>query len=198
MDRVQLRLLMCRWTCRHGRLEVQSLAAVLFFSRTTQKSNEPRACLTSASHRQALARGRGAGRVCLPCRLAGARRPQRAACGICASLLAGGAILTISSRQHLATPDMHANEVLAAGTIMHKIVPLRGFLTEERIPQEHGTPLYIDSASTVFVAQSRGAVKKSAWIRRRSQVLTEAFDMGECDPIKIEEYKTSQIRRPST
>ena len=66
MDRVQLRLLMCRWTCRHGRLEVQSLAAVLFFSRTTQKSNEPRACLTSASHRQALARGRGAGRVCAP------------------------------------------------------------------------------------------------------------------------------------
>ena len=66
MDRVQLRLLMCRWTCRHGRLEVQSLAAVLFFSRTTQKSKEPRACLTSASHRQALARGRGAGRVCAP------------------------------------------------------------------------------------------------------------------------------------
>jgi hypothetical protein len=31
-------------------------------------------------------------------------------------------------------------------------------------------------------------VKKSAWIRRRSEVLTEAFDMGECDPIKIEEY----------
>ena len=29
--------------------------------------------------------------------------------------------LTVSSRQHLATPDMHANEVLAAGTIMHKI-----------------------------------------------------------------------------
>ena len=40
-------------------------------------------------------------------------------------------------------------------------------LTEMRIPQEQGTPLYIDSASTVFVAQSRGAVKKSAWIRRR-------------------------------
>ena len=71
---------------------------------------------------------------------------------------------------------------------MHKIVPLRGLLTEMRIPQEQGTPLYIDSASTVFVAQSRGAVKKSAWIRRRAEVLTEAFDMGECDPRKIEEY----------
>ena len=68
------------------------------------------------------------------------------------------------------------------------VVPLRGLLTEMRIPQEQGTPLYIDSASTVFVAQSRGAVKKSAWIRRRAEVLTEAFDMGECDPRKIEEY----------
>ena len=26
------------------------------------------------------------------------------------------------------------------------------------------------------------------WIRRRAEVLTEAFDMGECDPRKIEEY----------
>ena len=56
---------------------------------------------------------------------------------------------------------------------------LRWFISMQmRIPQEQGTPLYIDSASTVFVAQSRGAVKKSAWIRRRAEVLTEAFDMG--------------------
>ena len=68
MDRVQLRLLMCRcmdMPARSPRSAVAS-AAVLFFSRTTQKSKEPRACLTSASHRQALARGRGAGRVCAP------------------------------------------------------------------------------------------------------------------------------------
>ena len=103
-------------------------------------------------------------------------------------MLAGGAIMTTSSRQHLATPDMHANEVLAAGTIMHKIVPIRGLLTEAHIAQEAATPLYIDSASTCFVAQSRGAVKKSAWIRRRAELLTESFDMGETDPVKIEEF----------
>ena len=103
-------------------------------------------------------------------------------------MLNGGAIITISSRQHLAAPDMHAKEVYAAGTVMHKIVPLRGLLTEWRIHQDRATPVYIDSASTVFVAQSRGAVKKSAWIRRRAEVLQEAFDLGECDPIKIEEY----------
>ena len=80
--------------------------------------------------------------------------PDDAARGITGGvgMLCGGAIITVSARQHLATPDMHANEVLAAGTIMHKIVPLRGLLTEMRIPQEQGTPLYIDSASTVFVA----------------------------------------------
>ena len=103
-------------------------------------------------------------------------------------MLAGGALLTISSRQHLATSCMHSNELLAAGTIVHKIVPLRGLLTELRIPQEHPTPTYIDSASTVFVAQSRAAVKKSAWMRRRAEVLTQAYDLGEISPIKIEEY----------
>ena len=103
-------------------------------------------------------------------------------------MLAGGAIVTISARQHLATSCMHSNELLAAGTIVHKIVPIRGLLTELRIPQELPTPLYLDSASTVFVAQSRAAVKKSAWMRRRAEVLTQAYDLGEIMPIKIEEY----------
>ena len=51
--------------------------------------------------------------------------PDDAARGITGGvgMLCGGAIITVSARQHLATPDMHANEVLAAGTIMHKIVP---------------------------------------------------------------------------
>ena len=93
-------------------------------------------------------------------------------------MLNGGAIITISSRQHLTAPDMHAKEVFAAGTVMHKIVPIRGLLTEWRVHQDRPTPTYIDSASTIFVAQSRGAVKKSAWIRRRAEVLQEAFDLG--------------------
>ena len=111
-------------------------------------------------------------------------------------MLNGGAIITVSSRQHLAAPDMHAKEVFAAGTIMHFLVPIRGLLTEWRIHQERPTPIYIDSASTVFVAQSRGAVKKSAWVRRRAEVLQEAYDLGECNPIKIEEY--NNIADPQT
>eukprot|EP00964_Phaeocystis_antarctica_P138043 scaffold102679_cov38-Phaeocystis_antarctica.AAC.1 len=60
VDLVQLRLLTSGCGC--WRLPARSTVAspaVLFFSRTAQKSEEPRACLPSASHRQALARGRG-------------------------------------------------------------------------------------------------------------------------------------------
>ena len=59
-DHVQLRLLTSGCGC--WRLPARSTVAspaVLFFSRNAQKSEEPRACLPSASHRQALARGRG-------------------------------------------------------------------------------------------------------------------------------------------
>ena len=102
-------------------------------------------------------------------------------------MLNGGAIDVFSGRQHLATPDTHSTEVLAAGTIMHRLVPVRGVLQEARIPQELGTPIYLDSASTVFVASNRAAPKKSAWIRRRSEVLVESFELGEVDPLAIDD-----------
>ena len=56
--------------------------------------------------------------------------PDDAARGITGGvgMFNGGAVLTVSSRQHLKSPDMHAFEVLAAGTIMHKIIPIRGLL----------------------------------------------------------------------
>ena len=49
--------------------------------------------------------------------------PDDAARGITGGvgMFNGGAIITISTRQHLASPGMHAYEVLAAGTVMHKI-----------------------------------------------------------------------------
>ena len=50
-------------------------------------------------------------------------------------MLNGGAIDVFSGRQHLASPDTHSTEVLAAGTIMHRLVPVRGVLQEARIPQ---------------------------------------------------------------
>ena len=102
-------------------------------------------------------------------------------------MLAGGAIDTVSQRQHLASPDTHAAELAAAGTIMHRIIPMRGVLQEARIPQVAPTPCWMDSASTIFVAENRAAPKKSAWTRRKAEVLTESYEHGEVSPEKLED-----------
>ena len=44
-----------------------------------------------------------------------------------------------------------------------------------------------DSATTIFVAKDEKAAKRSIWIRRRANVLTEGVDTGEIDPIKVDE-----------
>ena len=55
------------------------------------------------------------------------------------------------------------------------------------MPQEFGTPIYIDSSSTTFVATNRAAPKKSTWVRRKSEELNECHELGESVPIKIDE-----------
>ena len=64
---------------------------------------------------------------------------------------------------------------------------MRGVLREARVPQELGTPVYIDSSSTTFVATNRAAPKKSTWVRRKSEELNECHELGESVPIKIDE-----------
>ena len=71
--------------------------------------------------------------------------------------------------------------------MLHRIIPIRGLYGELSLPQVHPTPLYIDSASTVFVATNTAAPKKSVWIMRRVAVLAEGAEMGEITPIKISE-----------
>ena len=102
-------------------------------------------------------------------------------------MLAGGAIDTISCRQHLASSDMHKMEITAAATVMHRMIPVRGVLQEARVSQENATPIYIDSSSTTFVATNRAAPKKSTWVRRKSEELNECHELGESIPIKIDE-----------
>ena len=102
-------------------------------------------------------------------------------------MLAGGAIDTISCRQHLVSSDMHKMEITAAATVMHRMIPIRGVLQEARVTQEIATPVYIDSSSTTFVATNRAAPKKSTWVRRKSEELNECHELGESNPIKIDE-----------
>ena len=70
---------------------------------------------------------------------------------------------------------------------MHRVVPARGLLQEARVPQERATPIWIDSASTIFVATNRSAPKKSTWVRRKTEELNECYEQGESDPQKIDE-----------
>ena len=49
-------------------------------------------------------------------------------------------------------------------------------------------PFYLDSATTVFVACSDSAVKRSAWLIRRVAVLEEGVSHGIIQPLHINEY----------
>ena len=100
-------------------------------------------------------------------------------------MLAGASIETLMQRQHLVAPESHTIELVAAGTALHRIIPVRGLLQELFIIQELPTPLWMDSLSTWFVALDKAAVKKSIWLRRRAVMLQDGVDQGEVRPLKI-------------
>ena len=66
-------------------------------------------------------------------------------------MLAGASILDICQRQHLAAPDSHSNEIVAATTVLHAVVPVRGLLQECSVHQAEPTPYYVDSGSTASI-----------------------------------------------
>ena len=72
-------------------------------------------------------------------------------------MLAGASILDICQRQHLEGPSSHAVEVVAASSVLHALIPIRGLLRECSIHQVLSTPMYLDSSSTVAVANNRAA-----------------------------------------
>ena len=102
-----------------------------------------------------------------------------------AIMLAGVCFDPGAQRQHLSAPDVHTTEVVAAGTASQRLLSFRGLLQECRIPQVLPTPLFVDSQSTVFVANDEASVKKSVWMIRRAVVLQEAVMLSEIDVVKI-------------
>jgi len=102
-------------------------------------------------------------------------------------MLAGGALDVISQRQHLAAPDSYTAEITATVTVVHRIVPKRGFLQECRIAQVEPTPLYVDSVGTVRTGSDESSVKKSVWVRRKTNVLNDAHSHGVVDYMKVDE-----------
>ena len=109
---------------------------------------------------------------------------ERGTCGG-VGMLAGGPIQTYSQRLQLANPCSHSAEVVAAGNNLSQVVPVNGLLQEIRIRCGSATPFYLDSKTTVFVATSDTAVKKSVWLLRRVAVLTDNVNHGEITPIHI-------------
>jgi hypothetical protein len=103
-------------------------------------------------------------------------------------MLASGPIVAVRQRLALASPDSHTSEVVAAGNNLSLLMPVNGVLQELGIRQGMATPFYLDSATTVFVARSDTAVKKSVWLVRRALVLTEGVDQGEIEPMHVPEY----------
>ena len=106
-------------------------------------------------------------------------------------MLAGGPIQTISSSQHLASPDSHTSEVVAAGVNVSTLVPVNGLLQEMRIRLGRSCPFYLDSKTTVFVAVTNAAVKKSVWLLRRVAVLTDCTSGNEIPP-SVGRWRTPQ------
>ena len=102
-------------------------------------------------------------------------------------MLACGLIMGISQRQHLKAPCVHTAEVVAASTNLNLLVPVSGVLQEMRIRKGAKVMFYLDSKTTVFVAKSDTAIKKSVWLIRRAAVLEDGVANGEIEPIHISE-----------
>lgn len=102
-------------------------------------------------------------------------------------MLAGGCIDSVCQRQHCKASEAHTTEVVAGGTALHRVIFSREILREWYYAPSGPTPVAFDSATTIFVAKDEKAAKRSIWIRRRANVLTEGVDTGEIDPIKVDE-----------
>jgi hypothetical protein len=104
-----------------------------------------------------------------------------------AGMLAGGCIMPVSQRQHLKAPCAHTVEVVGAGTNFSILIPIDGILQELHISQGKPMPFYLDSQTTVYVATSDTAVKKSVWLIRRAAVLEDGVMYNMIKPIHISE-----------
>ena len=104
-----------------------------------------------------------------------------------AGMLAAGCIHPVSQRQQLKAPCAHTTEVVGAGTNFSLLVPAAGVLQEMRIRQGVPIPFYLDSLTTVYVATSDTAIKKSIWLIRRAAVLEDGVTHNMIKPIHISE-----------
>ena len=100
-------------------------------------------------------------------------------------MLAFACVDAVAQRQHLASPDAHTSETVAAGTLTQRLMLYREQLHEIHIPQVHPNALYIDAQSVVFTANDDASVKRSVWTIRRALVVQETIAHKHLIAIKI-------------
>jgi hypothetical protein len=101
-------------------------------------------------------------------------------------MLAAAPIFIVCQRQHLKAPESTAAEIHAAGSAVNISYYMAGILQELSIPLLRPVPIFCDSQSTIFVANSSAAIKRAVWTSRRAGVLRDAVDEGQCSFETIE------------
>ena len=100
-------------------------------------------------------------------------------------MFAGASFDDICQRQHCKSGESATSEIVAGGSAMHRVILARGLAQEMGYPQVEPTPVYFDSAATIFAATHDASSKRSMWLRRRTAILREGVDMREFEPHKI-------------
>jgi hypothetical protein len=111
-------------------------------------------------------------------------------------MLAGGPIICLSQRQHLASPCSHSTELAAAGTGLNFVIAVNGFLQETSVRLGKPTPFYLDSKSLIDVIRRDASVKRSVWAVRRTRCLHEGVQLDEIRPLHIRE--SDMVADPDT
>ena len=101
-------------------------------------------------------------------------------------IMLGGAVIdTTAIRQHHASTSVHDSEVHAACTAVAKLLPIRGLAHEMRVPQVGPSPMWFDSASTIFVVRDEMSMRRSAWLLGKVKFMQDASKDGEIDARKV-------------
>ena len=104
-------------------------------------------------------------------------RERRNTSGIM-QMLGGSSFDNVSQKQLVKSGESHTSEVMAATTCTHRLIPHRGLIQEIHVPLPEPTVIFMDSATTIYVANNNAAAGRSLWLRRRVHVLHANVEDG--------------------
>ena len=109
-------------------------------------------------------------------------------------LLGGTTFDNVGQGQTIKSGESHTSEVVAASTCTHRLIPNRGLIQECHIPQSAATAIFLDSMTTIYVANNDTAAAKSLWLRRRVDILHTHQENGAVVYNKVaEEFNPADV-----